>query len=181
MAVPVALILYAALLLAFFATAAVAGLSAAPYLPTRWKDVERALDLAQIRPGERLVDLGCGDGRFLVAAARRGAAAVGYEISALPFLWAAVRIALARLRGLPGTAIVRYRNFYSVDLSQADVVVCFLTPMAMGRLSTKIEQELHPGARLLSVAFHLPGFTPEVNDHRERHAARIFLYRRSGG
>jgi SAM-dependent methyltransferase len=172
------ILFYTAVLVVLFGSAAVAGLSAAPYLPTRWKDVRRALDLAQVRAGETVCDLGCGDGRFLVAAARRGAHAVGYEISLLPFLWAWARVLMARISGTPGTASVRFRSIYRADIAAADVVVCFLTPMAMSRLSTKITRELKPGARLLSVAFHLPGFEPVANDHPTKNAARIFLYRR---
>lgn len=165
-------------LLLLIGTAAVAGFSAAPYLPTRWRDVARALDLAEVGSGDVVYDLGCGDGRFVVAAARRGARAEGYEISLVPYLWSRLRVAMAPASGISGSARIHYRSFYSVNLADADVVVCFLTPTAMRRLSTKVVRELKPGARLLSVAFHLPGFTPVVSDHQEHSAARIFLYRR---
>src|SRR5207249_5169786 len=66
-------------------TAAWAGWRAAPYLPTRQKDVERMTALGRINPGELVYDLGAGDGRFLIAAAKRGATAVGFEISLLPY------------------------------------------------------------------------------------------------
>lgn len=181
MIVSIALLAFVGVLLVFVGTAAVAGLSAAPYLPTRWRDVRRALDLAGVRPGEVVLDLGCGDGRFLVEAARRGARAEGYEISLVPFLWSWIRVFLAGSRGLQGSARVHFQNFFRVDLSKADIVVCFLTPPAMQKLSTKVARELHPGARLLSVWFHLPTFTPVANEYLGGRSSRIYLYRKGGG
>src|SRR6185503_17400496 len=104
-------------------TAGWAGLRAAPYLPTRQKDVDRMLALADIKPGDVVYDLGAGDGRFLISAAKKGAQATGFEISILPFLVAKLRIAMA---GVGDKAKMKAKDFFHVNLSQANVIVCFL-------------------------------------------------------
>src|SRR5690242_8843318 len=129
---------------------------AAPFVPTRQADVVRMLELAEIKPGERVFDLGAGDGRFLVTAARRfRAQPSGYEISLIPYLIGKLRLALA---GLP-TSAIKFQDFFRVDLSSADVVMCFLTPMAMAKLVPKFQKELRPGTRIVSYAFSLPNWT----------------------
>src|SRR3989339_229728 len=71
------------------------GLLAAPYVPMWKKDVQRALDLAKIKPNETLYDLGSGDGRIIIEAARAyGAKAIGFEIALLPYIYSYVKIKL---------------------------------------------------------------------------------------
>lgn len=156
-------------------TAAWAGWRAAPFVPTRQRDVERMLRLAEVKPGELVYDLGAGDGRFLLAAARRGARAVGFEISILPFLIACLRLALGRATA----ARIELKDFFRQDLSAADVIVCFLTPAAMAKLGPKFSRELKPGARIVSYAFSLPGWTPAVKDKPTPQTMSVYLYRRS--
>ncbi len=160
---------------AFFATTVIAGLIAAPWVPTRGKDVARLLALAGLKPGEHLVDLGCGDGRLVVAAARDfGARATGYELS-IPMIIAA-RLA-ARSKGSAGSVRIEYGNFFKKDLRDADVVVCFLMPKAMEKLSEKFRRELKPGARIISYTFQLPGWQAEVADRPTPKDVPIYRYR----
>ncbi len=156
-------------------TAAWAGWRAAPYVPTRQRDVDRMLRLAGVKPGELVYDLGAGDGRFLLAAARRGARAVGFEISVLPYLIARLRLTV---QGQTATARIRLQDFFHQDLSSADVVVCFLTPAAMAKLAPKFNRELKPGTRVVSYAFSLPGWTPAVKDKPTPQTMSVYLYRR---
>lgn len=158
-----------------FLTAAIAGIKAAPYVPTFQRDVRRMLSLAQVKPGELVVDLGAGDGRFLIMAAREfGARGLGYELSVLPFIAAQLRVLLA---GLRAKVRIRYRDFYQVDLGQADVVTCFLTPMAMRKLEPKFAHELKVGARVVSYAFKLPNMPPQAIDKPDPRATPVFVYR----
>lgn len=160
--------------LAASGTAAWAGWRAAPFLPTRQRDVERVLRLARVKPGERLYDLGAGDGRFIVAAAKHyGAAAIGYEISLLPYLAARWRLAVS---GLGPKARIEWKDFFHVDLSQADVIVCFLTPAALAKLGPKFKQELRPGTRIVSYTFSLPGWTPVRKDKPTAQMMSVYLY-----
>ena len=155
-------------------TAGWAGLRAAPYLPTRQKDVDRMLALADIKPGDVVYDLGAGDGRFLISAAKKGAQATGFEISILPFLVAKLRIAMA---GVGDKAKMKAKDFFHVNLSQANVIVCFLTPAAMAKLKPKFQAELKPGTRIVSYAFALPDWPPTVKEKPDPKWMAVYLYR----
>ena len=163
-----------AVVIALLATMAWGGVLAAPWLPLPRADVERLLALAKLRPGERLYDLGCGDGRILTLAARRyGAQAVGYEVSLLPYLLAWGRIMTA---GVRRSVRLRYRNFFTQPLGDAAVVTAFLTPRAMAKLGPKLAIELPPGCRVVSYAFPIPGWTPSVVDKPTPRSIAIYRY-----
>jgi len=130
-----------------------ASTTGAPYVPTDAKTAERMIALANIQPGELAVDLGCGDGRLLQAAAKAGAKTIGYELSLFLFL-------LARWRSLN----VRYRNLWKADVSQADVVFCYLVPRAAARFAREIWPRLQPGCRVIVNAFPLPNLKPSASD-----------------
>jgi tRNA A58 N-methylase Trm61 len=118
------------------------------------KIIEEMLKIAEVRPGELVVDLGSGDGRIPIAAARKFHAwAVGIEINPLLFLYSRIRIRWANLDDR--VKIVR-RSLYETDLSQADVVTLFLNQTANERLSPKLKRELVPGARIVSYYWTLP-------------------------
>ncbi|MDO8470232.1 MAG: hypothetical protein Q7S84_04455 [bacterium] len=136
-------------------------LSFAPWVPTRSRDITRVLRLAALSPTDRFVELGCGDGRVLVAAAVTGAVATGVELS-LPLACAAwMRIMHTRSR-----ARVRWGSLYQFDLRNADVVYCFGIPYRLGRrFAEKLRAELSPGARVLSYAFPVSGLVPTSVDH----------------
>ncbi len=163
------------LLILVFGSAALGSFKAAPWVPTFQRDVRRMLELADLQRGETLIDLGSGDGRFVIAAARDfGARAIGYELSLLPYLVSQLRVVFG---GLRGRVQIRARDFLAADLSMADVITIFLTPMAMTKLSKKFAQGLKPGCRIVSIAFPLPDWTPEAVNRPTPHAARVFLYR----
>lgn len=128
--------------------------SGAPWVPVRSYDVQNVLDDAGVTAGTRYVELGSGDGRLLVAAARRGAIVVGYELN--PLLWLVSWLRTWRYR----TVSVRMGNFWRADLRNADVVMAFLVPRTMPRLHTKVAKELRPTARLVSYIFEIPGKKP---------------------
>jgi len=139
----------------------IGGLMGAPWVPSRRIDVEAMLDAAKLNRGQRFVELGCGDGRLVAAAVKRGAYAIGYEIN--PLLWF---IAMLRVARLYPRAQVRLANFWPRPLIEADVVMVFLMPKFMPRLAAKAKNELKPGARLISYVFEVPGKRPIIKtDH----------------
>ena len=156
------------LLIATLVTALFA--SAAPWLPTRRRDLGRVLRLAGISPGERFYDLGCGDARIIIGAAASGAVAVGYDISLLPYLMAKIRLWKER-----SPAKIYFKNFYRQNLRAADVVYLFLTPTAMPNVKKKFEAELKAGCRVVSYAFRIPGWTPTQIDKDEK-GQTAYLY-----
>jgi SAM-dependent methyltransferase len=137
----------------------------APWAPTHRTRVRRMLDLARVRPGEVVYDLGSGDGRILLAAARRyGARAVGVEID--PLRYALTRAAVA-IVGLSGLVAVRFGDLFRADLSEADVVTCYLWQDTNDALESKLASELRPGARVVSHRYTFPGLRLVDADPRE--------------
>lgn len=143
----------------------------APWWPTSMKTVHKMLRLAEVGPEDVVYDLGCGDGRTLLIAARRfGARAVGIELDPLRYLWCQMLITVLGLRSR--VEIVR-GDFFNQDLSDADVVTCYLLQGTNAKLMTKFSRELRPGARVVSNTFTFPGLQPVREDGR----ARLYLFR----
>jgi SAM-dependent methyltransferase len=145
--------------------------------PTDRETVHRILFLAEIEPGNRVVDLGCGDGRFVVAAARdHDAEAVGVEIDPFRVLWAR---AWVRLAGLSGRARIVHANMYDYDVTGADVVILFLSATSNFRLQTRLRNQLAPGARVVSYYHPMWGWSPSVvGEAKAGHP--IYVYRIGG-
>lgn len=155
---------------------ALGGWLAAPWVPLWKKDVYRMLDLAKIREGEIVCDLGAGDGRLLIVAAQNyGAKGLGFEISILPYLIGCFKI---YIKGLNRRINFKFSNFFSQDISQADVICLFLTPAGMEKLKPKLEKETKKGVRILSFAFGVKGWQPTLVDDSVPKRAKIYLYQR---
>ena len=143
-----------------------------PWVPTRDARIRRALQMAQLRPGEFLYDLGAGDGRVLLMAAQEfGAHAVGIEIGPIQCALGWLRILLT---GSRHKARIRCGNFYRADVSGADVVFVYLTSSQTSRLARKLERELKPGARVVSIAADFADWQPSQVDRE----SVIFLYQK---
>ncbi|HET9441954.1 MAG TPA: methyltransferase domain-containing protein [Acidimicrobiales bacterium] len=116
--------------------------------------IDRALALAGLQAGERLVDLGCGDGRVMLRAAEaHGAVVTGVELD--PDLAAAARRALAE-RGLAGTVVEG--DFTETEVA-ADVVFAYLSPATLQRLARRLAA-LPAGTRLVTAGYAVPGWVP---------------------
>jgi SAM-dependent methyltransferase len=130
----------------------------APYLPTRREQAEQALDMLGLTEGEVFVDLGCGDGALLIAAARRGLRCYGYELN--PFVWA---VAVWRTRKFRDLVTVRCKNFWKITLQpETKGVFVFLLDKYMPKLDTKLSKELKKGSQLVSYTFQIPGKKPKA-------------------
>jgi SAM-dependent methyltransferase len=157
------------ILVVFSISAIWTGFRGAPWVPTSMKTVHKMLTLAEVGPGDLVYDLGCGDGRTIITAARRyGARAVGVEIDPLRYLWCQ---ALISVMGLRDRVQVVYGDFFKRDLSDADVVTCYLLQDTNNRLEGKLRQELRSGARVVSNTFTFPG----LQKVREDGDARLYL------
>lgn len=140
-------------LAALFVPTAHAALFGAPFLPTESDRVERMLAMAGLQPGETVVDLGAGDGRFLIAAARAGATAVGWEINPYLVAWGRWKILRA---GLSDRATLHLGSYWPEHMGRADVVMLFLITGQMKKMQEKLQQELRPGSRVVSYVFAFP-------------------------
>ena len=122
-----------------------------PWVPTTFKMVHKMLDLADIQPNELVYELGCGDGRIAVIAARKyQARVVGIELN--PFLWLWCQLVIT-IFGIRSRVKVVLGNFYKQDLRDAEVVVCYLLPKTNKELEGKLLRELRPGTRVVSNTF----------------------------
>lgn len=167
------------------ATFAWAGMRGAPWVPTWGSDVNRFLKLASIKRGERVYDLGCGDGRLVTAASKAGARAVGFEISLFPYFIAKIRGFFLKYfwdkRGrsshsVPKNYKIKYKDFWGADLRDADVVYFFLMPKIYPKLKQKLEKELKKETRVIAYVWPIKGWAPIKVDKLDKKPT-IYLYK----
>lgn len=132
----------------------------APYLPILKRDSRRALELASLKPGQTLIDLGSGDGRLLRAAAAQGIRCTGYEIN--PWLVLISRIVCWRYRKL---VTVHTADLWHTKLPPADAIFVFMLDKYMSRLDQKLATEITTPTRVVSYIFKIPGRTPMTATH----------------
>jgi predicted RNA methylase len=127
-----------------------------PYVRTPDRIMDRMLELANIKPGDTVFDLGCGDGRIVIAAALRyKAKAIGVEIS--PSLASQATTAIDKA-GLKGRARIIQGDLLEADLTGADVVTIYLGTQLNAELRPRLEKYLHAGARVVSHDYAVPGW-----------------------
>jgi SAM-dependent methyltransferase len=132
----------------------------APYVPSPQAVVERMLEAADVKPGETVFDLGCGDGRVVITAAREfKAKGVGVELSAEQVRQA--RDQASRL-GLANRVTILQGDLLEVDLRPADVVTLYLLTESNDRLKPIFAKSLRPGARVVSHDFKIRGWKPAL-------------------
>jgi SAM-dependent methyltransferase len=155
-------------LIAILACFAFVLLFGAPYLPTLDKPMKAALELAELKSGQSLLELGCGDGKVLIAAAQQGVLATGFELN--PLLVIVCKLRTWRYRKL---IRVHWANFWTRPWPATDVIFIFGLPRIMKRLDKKIVQDSAKPVKLVSFAFAIPGKQPV------RQQDGVFLYRYS--
>ncbi len=129
-----------------------------PFVITPTNVVTAMLDLAKVAAGDRLIDLGSGDGRIVLAAAQRGAVGIGIEIDAN--LVERSRESARRLN-LQARATFVTQDLFETDFSAADVVTLYLLPDVNKRLAPKFLATLKAGARIVSHDYDLGGWPPD--------------------
>ena len=143
------------------------------YVSTSRKKIAAFVDAVPMKAHQRLVDLGCGDGRVLREARRRyGVQTIGYEINPLAYL-------KARFFSFGCSNIkIKRQNFWEADLSGADVIFCYLYPDVMRKLAAKFKSGLKPGAIVVSSNFPLPEFIPQkvLRLQNSLHNDPIYVY-----
>lgn len=148
----------------------------APSVASPVNVVERMLDIAHLKPGETLYDLGSGDGRVLVMAAQRfGAKAVGIEISP-----SAVKSSQEHVRKLKLDNQIKVveGDLLQADLSTADVVTLYLLTTSNDLLRPNLEKYLKPGARVVSHDYQIRGWVPTRTErvHALRREHTLYVY-----
>jgi tRNA A58 N-methylase Trm61 len=146
-----------------------------PFVESPEEVVRKMLQLAQIKPGELVCDLGSGDGRIVISAAKDfGARAIGYELRE-----DLVRRAREKISAMNLDKMARIVNadLLTADLSQVDVVTIYLNTTANERLRPKLEKELKSGARVVSHDFSLNTWRPVEVSTMEPAGHTIYLYK----
>ena len=152
----------------------------APYFPTPEKIVDQMLKLGELKAGETMFDLGSGDGRIVIDAARKYKAnAIGVELDDSLFKQSMARI---KSLGLSSTARIIHGDLLKQDYSSADLLTVYLLPVATGLVTPILEKQLKKGARIVAHDFQFAAWkaerTVDIDDDGEGRAHELYLYRR---
>jgi hypothetical protein len=142
----------------------------APFLPTFKKQAKEAIDMLNLKKGDRMIELGCGDGRVMLLALERGYRVVGYELNPILAL-----IAWIRTRKYGFSSKVVWGSFWSKNWPESQGLYVFLHTKFMKRLDKKIEEQVmlwsskeqeakthKPSLKVVSYAFGIPGKQPNL-------------------
>ena len=146
-----------------------------PYAPTPKRMIKKIIDELDIKKGDIVYDLGCGDGRFLFAAETKGATAIGYELSPMVYYKALLTKILKKSK-----VKLRQKNFYKANISNANIVFCFLVDTVMPRVAKKLKSELKPGAKIVSYGFAFPDWEPDkviIPALEDKTSSKVFIYK----
>ena len=135
------------------------------YFPTTSHNVAVIKKFADIHPADNIADLGSGDGRIVIALAKAGAEAHGYEIN--PLLVIHSREAI-RKAGLNGKAIIHRQSFWKANFSPYDTVIVYGFPHIMRPLEKKFLRELAPGTKVISNVYQFPHLTEVKSENKVR-------------
>jgi hypothetical protein len=149
----------------------------APFVPLKKSDVKRLKSLSLFRSKATVYDLGSGDGSTLIYLVREfGVRGIGIERSRFLSLWSRWRI---RRAGFSSKITIQRKNFFRQNLSDADVVVCYLFPEAMRKLAGKFERELRLGSFVVSFSFQIPEWKPVKVEKRLDGKNPMYIYQKS--
>jgi SAM-dependent methyltransferase len=127
------------------------------YVPTPHDVVDKMLEIARVKKGDVVYDLGCGDGRIVVAAAKKGAKAIGFDISAERVEEAKANV---KKNKVENSAKIFEKDIFTLDLSKANVITLYLLPELNVKLIPQLEK-LQPGSRIVSHDFDMEGVKPD--------------------
>ncbi|MBI4450139.1 hypothetical protein HY634_03705 [Candidatus Uhrbacteria bacterium] len=150
-------------------TFAYGALRGAPWVPTRARDIQRAVALAGMPRGAVVGDVGCGDGSVLAAFVATGCRVRGWELAIVPWLRARWRF-----RHDPD-ARIQFGDFWHTNLSSCDLIYAYLLPETHAKLAKKLRRELHPGTRIIASVWPFPDWEPVAVDRLEGHVP-LYLY-----
>lgn len=150
----------------------------APYYPTPESVVLQMLKFGGLKAGEKMFDLGSGDGRVVIAAAQKfGADATGIEIDPDLYKSSSERI---KQMGLEKKARIVKGDLLKQDYSSANLVAVYLLPTSNDKLRPLLEKQLKPGTRIVSHDFNFNGWTPvkeeHIEDDGEGRSHTLYLY-----
>jgi precorrin-6B methylase 2 len=132
-----------------------------PFVPTPQEVVDKMIELAGVKKGDVVYDLGSGDGRIVITAAKKGARAVGFDVDGDLVKESRENI---RKAGLEKLAEIKQQDILTVDLSPATVVTMYLLPDVNLKLKPNLLKQLKPGSRVVSHAFDMGDWKPDKTE-----------------
>lgn len=143
-----------------------------PFIPTPFAAVHKVLKYAGIKKGDKVFDIGAGDGRFLHFAEKDyGAHATGFELDPFVYFIAKIRQWFWHWKG----KIIR-DNFTKHNLKNANIIVCYMLPRTLAKFQKKFDKELKKGTRVISYAFHIGDWKPKRIIPKTKKFSKIFIY-----
>jgi len=150
------------------------GQNCAPFNPTNEACIAIALEMLQVKEGDVLFDLGCGDGRFLVQGCQQYASVTGVGIEYDSALCDRARAKVASA-DLTGRVEIHHQNVLDCDLASATAIFVYLVPTGMSAIRDTLEQAIARGARIVTYVFSIPGLTPKrVEIYKQ--STKLYLY-----
>jgi precorrin-6B methylase 2 len=132
-----------------------------PFVPTPQEVVDKMIELAGVKKGDTVYDLGSGDGRIVITAAKKGARAVGFDVDGDLVKESRENI---RKAGVQERAEIRQQDILTVDLSPASVITMYLLPDVNLKLKPNIFSQMKPGSRIVSHAFDMGDWKPDKTE-----------------
>ena len=132
-----------------------------PFVPTPQEVVDKMIELGGVKKGDTVYDLGSGDGRIVITAAKKGARAMGFEIDGDLLKESRENIQKA---GVENLAEIRQQDILTVDLSPASVVTMYLLPDVNLKLRPNVLSQMKPGSRVVSHAFDMGDWKPDKTE-----------------
>lgn len=171
------LLFLSALLILFFIITGVVALyiTRVPSVNLPAKNYHLIFQNLKFKPRDKFYDLGSGSGKVLLEAERYGLTPVGFELSLWPYLATKLRI-LSEL----SKAEVHLKDFFKIDLKEADIIYCFLVDRVMPEVKNLIERTAKKGTQVVSYGFPLPGWRAKklvATNPESKTASKIYFYR----
>lgn len=165
-------VLFSVIACLFFFTAAPAQNLDVAYVPTPDFVVEEMLDMAGVGPGDYVIDLGCGDGRIVIAAAKRGAFAHGVDLDPerIEEAWEN-----AEKEGVTDKVVFVEENIYDTDFSQANVITMYLFPTINIKLRPSLLEKLEPGSCIVSHDFSMDEWKADKHVRKNDHSVYYWV------
>ena len=141
-------------------------------MPTPREAAMKVLRAAHIKKGDKLYDIGAGDGRFIHFAEKEFKAnAIGFEIDPFVYMLAKFKQLFLRWKG----KMIR-GNFLKHDISDAKIIICYMLPKTLAKFQPKFEKELKPGTKIVSYAFQVGTLKPKKIIPKSGKINRILIY-----
>lgn len=161
--------------------------SDAPYVPTKEEAIKKILKLAGVKKGKKFYELGSGDGRVVIEAARLGAKSVGIEQSWLRVLYSKYRAHTLASHTSSGNVKFYHGDIFKRNYQDADIVYIYLLLKGVKKLEEKLKKELKKGSIVITQTYHFPNWksfkkidlTKEIDFSKDiKDAGNFWIYRR---